>query len=141
MKTKIILTTLFALFIFSANNAYTSEPQANRLTNEIETEYGKKIETTYFVGGTNYADRKWTSKVDKEGRYLERILYSWNSFRGWQEQTKITYTYNSDQQLTSMSRTEWNSRKKDWEKDSKTINYTYNKNGFQNASLTASNNK
>lgn len=131
MKTKIILTTLFALFILTANHTYASEPRRDRLTSEIETEYGKKIEVIYFIEGSNYVNKKWITKVDKEGRYLERELYNWNSYRGWEAKTKITYSYDDNNLLMSMSSNDWNSKTKEWDKNTKTIDYKYDNNGFQ----------
>lgn len=84
----------------------------------IKVENG--IETKVYINNDEKTGEPTTRTVyitDVEGKRLGTILYTWDSSKGWVQNTKTEYQYNNDQ-LSKIIKNKWDSRKSEWVKQS-----------------------
>lgn len=111
MKTKNILSTII-LFVLSIS-IFASEPES--MTNEMETEFGKQVTITSFVGDSGALDRRTENKYNHDGVLFERTISQWVSYDGWRPLKKLSYTYNEDGVLIKIATLSWIPLKKCWD--------------------------
>lgn len=106
MKTIILSITLF----FASMSMFANNDNTMMLTNVN----GNVKECTIVDKETRQPIKKTVYENNENGLPTTKILYKWDDKQGWVYQCRNGYTYDVNNNVTSISYQIWDAKKQDW---------------------------
>jgi len=127
MKTKILISVLFAIFL--SVNLYSQKGDIAIYNSISKNENGVIKECIQLDKTTSNALAKTVYTYNAKGHRTERVLYLCDKQNKWIPCQKYNYEYNSNGKISNILLTKWDKGSKAWARKSESLHHIYKDTG------------